>query len=74
MWIARMVQRHWLNTLIWALVAVGGLLLLSALERHGIRVFNRRGDVVGDTVRAYLLALAPLWGAAVLHLLRQRPH
>lgn len=72
MWVLQVIQRRWLDAFVWALVALAALLFLSAIERHGLRFFNRHGDVVGDTVRAYLFALAPAWGAAVLHLLRLR--
>lgn len=52
------------------LVACGSLLLLHALDKHGLRLVSRYG-VRTDGVQAYLAALLPFWGAAVLHLLRR---
>jgi hypothetical protein len=59
--------------LVVALMACGTLLLLHALDRHGLRLINRYG-VRTEGVHAYLMALVPFWGAAVLLLVRRAPH
>lgn len=59
--------------LVGALCLCGSLLLLHALDRHGLRLITRYG-VRSDGVQAYALALIPFWMAAVLHLLRRGPH
>lgn len=76
MWLWHWARRRWLDVLVWALVVTGGLCVVVALERHGLTIIRGRygyWNFVPEAVHAYALALIPLWMAAVLHLLRQRP-
>jgi di/tricarboxylate transporter len=73
MWLWRLVQHRWLDALIFALVVVGILCVAVAIDQHGLNVFGYRWRLRRDPIHAYALALIPIWMAAVLHLLRQRP-